>query len=178
MRISTRGEYGVRVMVDLARHYGRGPRSLTEISQAENLPLPYLEQLIKFLRDAHLVMSTRGAHGGYQLARAPETIRMGEVVRVLEGPIAPMICAVEGEMTEICERLEFCTTKYLWWRVRDVIVQSLDSMTLADLLAEHDRHSAREPYARAPDAPALVTMGTLGQLTAHGERRECGVPVE
>jgi Rrf2 family cysteine metabolism transcriptional repressor len=178
MKISTRGEYGVRVVVDLARHYGQGPRSLTEIAQAENLPLPYLEQLIKFLRDARLVVSTRGAHGGYELGRPPEAIRMGEVVRVLEGPIAPMICAVEGEMTEICERLEFCTTKYLWAHVRDVIAQTLDSMTLADLLAEHDQHAAHQQPNPATGGPIAVTVGTLSNLTAKGTRSECGVPVE
>jgi Rrf2 family cysteine metabolism transcriptional repressor len=177
MRISTKGEYGVRVVVDLARHYGQGPRSLTEISQAENLPLPYLEQLIKFLRDARLVTSTRGAHGGYELGRPPDAIRMGEVVRVLEGPVAPMICAVEGEMTEICERLEFCTTKYLWAHVRDVIAQTLDSMTLADLLAEHDQHDRQQRPSAGARAVPTVTPGALSSLTAKGTRSDCGVPL-
>src|SRR5262245_50810386 len=104
MRVSTKGEYGVRVMVDLARHYGEGPRSLTDIALAEQLPLPYLEQLVKLLRDKGLIQSTRGAHGGYQLSRAPDAIRMNEVIRVLEGPIAPMICAPEGEMELVCDR--------------------------------------------------------------------------
>src|SRR5437667_10384785 len=98
LQVSTKGEYGVRIMVDLARHYGERPRSLTDISQAEALPLAYLEQLIKLLRESEptLVTSTRGAHGGYKLTRPPEQIAMGEIVRVLEGPIAPMICATEG----------------------------------------------------------------------------------
>src|SRR5256884_9505017 len=102
--ISTKGEYGVRIMVDLARHYGERPRSLTDISQAEMLPLAYLEQLVKLLREANppLVTSTRGAHGGYRLNRNPEDISMGEIVRVLEGPIAPMICATEGGITQNC----------------------------------------------------------------------------
>src|SRR6266705_4433300 len=95
LRVSTKGEYGVRIMVDLAHHYGGRPRSLTDISQAEMLPLAYLEQLVKLLREADppLVASTRGAHGGYRLNRHPAEITMGEVVRVLEGPISPMICA-------------------------------------------------------------------------------------
>jgi Rrf2 family protein len=133
--ISTKGEYGVRIMVDLARHYGERPRSLTDISQAEMLPLAYLEQLVKLLREAEppLVVSTRGAHGGYRLSRSPETITMGEIVRVLEGPIAPMICATEGEMTQVCNFLDSCRTKYLWAKLRDVVAQTLDNMTLADL---------------------------------------------
>jgi|GEM_PF-83824 len=134
--ISTKGEYGVRIMVDLARHFGEHPRSLTDIAQAELLPLAYLEQLIKLLREAEppLVASTRGAHGGYRLSRAPEEITMGEVVRVLEGPISPMICATEGEMSQICGFLASCKTHYLWAKLRDVVAQTLDGMTLADLL--------------------------------------------
>lgn len=136
LQVSTKGEYGVRIMVDLARHYGERPRSLTDIAQAELLPLAYLEQLIKLLREAEppLVASTRGAHGGYQLTRAPEQITMGDVVRVLEGPIAPMICATEGEMSQMCSFLASCRTHYLWAKLRDVVAQTLDSMTLADLI--------------------------------------------
>ena len=120
----------------LLRHYGERPRSLTDISQAEALPLAYLEQLVKLLREAvpSLVTSTRGAHGGYALSRRPEDITMGEVVRVLEGPISPMICAPEGEMTQICNFLDACGTKYLWTKLRDVVAQTLDGMTLADLV--------------------------------------------
>jgi Rrf2 family transcriptional regulator, cysteine metabolism repressor len=138
LRVSTKGEYGVRIMVDLARHYGERPRSLTDISQAEMLPLAYLEQLVKLLREAEppLVISTRGAHGGYKLSRDPATITMGEIVRVLEGPIAPMICATEGEMSQICNFLDSCRTKYLWAKVRDAVANTLDAMTLADLVAE------------------------------------------
>lgn len=136
--ISTKGEYGVRIMVDLARHYGEHPRSLTDISQAELLPLAYLEQLVKMLRESNppLVISTRGAHGGYRLSRSPEKISMGEIVRVLEGPIAPMICATEGEMTQICGFLDACKTRSLWATLRDVVARTLDSMTLADLVAD------------------------------------------
>src|SRR3984893_1902946 len=137
LRVSTKGEYGVRIMVDLARHYGDRPRSLTDISQSESLPLAYLEQLVKLLREAEpaLVVSTRGAHGGYKLSRHPAEITMGEVVRVLEGPIAPMICATEGEMTQLCDYLDSCKTRYLWAKVRDAVAQTLDSMTLAELAA-------------------------------------------
>ncbi len=147
LRVSTKGEYGVRIMVDLARHYGERPRSLTDISQAESLPLAYLEQLIKLLRESEppLVTSTRGAHGGYKLTRPPEQIVMGEIVRVLEGPIAPMICATEGEMSQICNFLDSCRTKYLWARVRDAVAQALDSITLADL-------------AEVPDGPQITAQ--------------------
>jgi Rrf2 family transcriptional regulator, cysteine metabolism repressor len=136
LRVSTKGEYGVRIMVDLARHYGQRPRSLADIAQPEALPLAYLEQLIKLLRESEppLVVSTRGAHGGYRLSRNPEEITMGEIVRVLEGPIAPQICATEGEMTQVCGYLEACKTRYLWAKVRDAVAHTLDTMTLADLV--------------------------------------------
>jgi len=150
--ISTKGEYGVRIMVDLAKHYGEHPRSLTDISQAELLPLAYLEQLVKMLRESNppLVISTRGAHGGYRLSRSPEKISMGEIVRVLEGPIAPMICATEGEMTQICGFLDSCKTRSLWAILRDVVARTLDSMTLADLVTgspELERAGAAAPPA-------------------------------
>jgi Rrf2 family cysteine metabolism transcriptional repressor len=145
LRVSTKGEYGVRIMVDLARHYGERPRSLTDISQAEMLPLAYLEQLVKLLREADppLVSSTRGAHGGYRLSRDPSQITMGEIIRVLEGPIAPMICATEGEMTQICTFLDACKTKYLWAKVRDAVAQTLDNITLAELARESSPQAAQ-----------------------------------
>lgn len=144
LRVSTKGEYGVRIMVDLARHYSERPRSLTDIAQAESLPLAYLEQLVKLLRECEpaLVSSTRGAHGGYRLSRNPQEISMGEIVRVLEGPIAPMICATEGEMTQICGYLDACKTKYLWAKVRDAVAHTLDTMTLADLVGASEAESA------------------------------------
>jgi Rrf2 family cysteine metabolism transcriptional repressor len=145
LRVSTKGEYGVRIMVDLARHYDGRPRSLTDISQAEMLPLAYLEQLMKLLREAEppLVTSTRGAHGGYKLSRNPAHITMGEVIRALEGPISPMICATEGEMVQICNFLDSCKTKYLWARVRDAVAHTLDSITLAELaVVSEDHHTS------------------------------------
>ena len=90
---STKGEYGVRLMVQLGRRLGKGPASLAEIAAAESLPRAYLEQLVMSLRDAELVVSTRGAHGGYELSRPSDQIRMSDVLHALEGPIAPMICA-------------------------------------------------------------------------------------
>ena len=102
---STKGEYGVRLMVQLGRHFGQGPASLAEIAAEEELPRAYLEQLVMSLRDAGLVTSTRGAHGGYELARPPAEIRMSDVLRALEGPLAPMICASDDpEHAIVCDR--------------------------------------------------------------------------
>jgi len=132
---STKGEYGVRLMVQLGRHYGKGPASLAEMAAEEDLPRAYLEQLVVSLREAGLVTSTRGAHGGYELARPPATITMTEVLRSLEGPLAPMLCASEDpEHAIVCDRSTRCTVNLLWVRVRDAVAGALDSMTLADLV--------------------------------------------
>jgi Rrf2 family transcriptional regulator, cysteine metabolism repressor len=141
VHFSTRGEYGVRLMMELARHYGAGPISLTEMADHESLPRPYLEQLVISLREAGLVVSTRGAHGGYTLPAPPAEIRMGAVIRALEGPIAPMICASEDPShAAICERTGFCNVNLLWVKVRRAITDALDSVTLADLAAPRPTH--------------------------------------
>jgi Rrf2 family transcriptional regulator, cysteine metabolism repressor len=140
-------------MVQLARHYGTGPASLAGIAAEEDLPRAYLEQLVVSLREAGLVVSTRGARGGYELARPPEAITMSEVLRALEGPIAPMFCATDDpEHALVCDRSSRCTVNLLWVRVRDAITSTLESMTLADL--------APELVTAAPDAP-IETQGAL-----------------
>jgi Rrf2 family protein len=122
-------------MVQLARHYGTGPASLAGIAAEEDLPRAYLEQLVVNLREAGLVVSTRGAHGGYELARPPQDISMSAVLRALEGPIAPMICASDDpEHATTCDRSSHCTVNILWVRVRDAITSTLEAMTLADLV--------------------------------------------
>lgn len=161
VHFSTRGEYGVRMMVELARHHGDGPISLSEMATHEALPRPYLEQLVSSLRAAGLVMSTRGARGGYALSRPPTEIRMGEVIRALEGPIAPMICASEEPShAGLCERTGFCNVNVLWVKVRDAIVEALDSMTLADLATPRPRHPFHPITALAGhDASPQPTVG-------------------
>lgn len=134
IRFSTRGEYGLRMMMDLARQYGRGPEPLAEIARREALPASYLEQLVGKLRRADLVVSRHGAHGGYELSRPPIEITVGDVLRVLEGPISPMVCATEGETDPLCERQSFCSANIVWERLRDSVAQALDSLTLADLI--------------------------------------------
>jgi Rrf2 family protein len=122
-------------MAQLGSHYGAGPASLTEIALAEDLPRAYLEQLVMSLRDAGLVTSTRGARGGYELVRPPAEIRMTDILRALEGPIAPMVCASEDpEHALTCDRTTRCTVNVLWVRIREAIAGTLDSMTLADLV--------------------------------------------
>ena len=124
----------MRMMMDLARHYGRGPAALSEIARREALPPTYLEQLAGRLRKAGLIASRQGAHGGYELTRPPAETTVGQVMRVLEGPISPMVCATEGETEILCERQVFCSANLVWERVRESVAQALDSLTLADLI--------------------------------------------
>lgn len=139
MKVSTRGEYGVRAMVALARNHGAGPLSIAVIARESSVPYSYLEQLIVPLRKAGLVESKRGAQGGYVLSRAPEEIRVGEVYRVMEGPVAPMECVSEDEAEQTCPLIPNCETRPVWLKVRDSIVEAIDSITLADLVSESRR---------------------------------------
>ena len=144
MMFSTRAEYGVRVMVELARHGANGDRecvSLSEIADGDGLPLAYLEHLAARLRKAGLVESRRGAHGGYLLARPAEEISMAEVVEALEGAIAPIECISEGAdghlvCTREAETDHVCPTKLLWTRVRGSVVRTLEETRLSDLVQD------------------------------------------
>lgn len=133
MKVSTRGEYGVRAMVSLAHHFGEGPMSIAEIARQTNIPPAYLEQLIAPLRRAELVNSKRGARGGYVLSRDPDKIRVGDVYRVMEGPVAPMDCVSEDVNDQDCPLIENCETRPMWLKLRDAMTEALDSTTLADL---------------------------------------------
>jgi Rrf2 family transcriptional regulator, cysteine metabolism repressor len=144
MMFSTKAEYGVRVMVELARRAGEDraggdPISLAEIAEHDGLPLAYLEHLVARLRKAGLVDSRRGSRGGYMLARSPVEITMAEVVEALEGSIAPIECISEAsDGTIVCSRESdpehACPTKLLWTKVRYAIVRTLQETTLADLV--------------------------------------------
>jgi Rrf2 family transcriptional regulator, cysteine metabolism repressor len=139
MMFSTKAEYGVRVMVELARRSDGEPIPLAEIAANDGLPLAYLEHLVARLRKAGLVDSRRGSRGGYLLARPAAQITMAEVVEALEGSIAPIECISQGpDGSIVCaresERDHVCPTKLLWTRVRSSIVTTLRETTLADLL--------------------------------------------
>ena len=123
----------MRLMVDLARHWGQGTVSLHAVAQREDLPEAYLEQLVASLRRAGLVNGKRGAGGGYVLAREPRAITAGDVVRALEGPIEPQICTAEGDPVVNCVREPDCGTRAVWLKLQSTIAQALDSMTLAEL---------------------------------------------
>jgi Rrf2 family cysteine metabolism transcriptional repressor len=139
MLFSTKAEYGVRLLVELGRRGNGRPVALASVAEAETLPLSYLEHLVAKLRDAGLVTSTRGAHGGYRLARPAEEIRMLEVVEALEGPVAPMECFhADREGRVLCSHESdgdrACATKLLWTKVHGGVTRALAGTTLAELV--------------------------------------------
>lgn len=130
-------------MVALAQHHGEKPISLNILARESSVPYAYLEQLIGPLRRAELVVSTRGARGGYALSRDPELIRVGDVYRVMEGPVAPMDCVSEDEADQTCPLIEGCSTRPVWLRVRDSIIDAIDTITLADLAKDRLKGAPR-----------------------------------
>jgi Rrf2 family cysteine metabolism transcriptional repressor len=128
MKISTKGRYGLTIVIELAKQYGEGPVSLKSIAQTHDLSEHYLEQLIAPLRNAGLVKSIRGAYGGYMLADEPAAITAGDIIRVLEGPISPVEVLDDEEPAK----------RELWIRIRDAVKEVLDSTTLEDLASYTD----------------------------------------
>jgi Rrf2 family cysteine metabolism transcriptional repressor len=158
---TTKAEYGVRLLVELGRvpadDGSRAPIALKSIAETEGLPLAYLERIVALLKKAGIVESVRGAHGGYRLARAPDAVRMDEVILALEGQLAPMACFVDdrSDGRVLCsheaDRGHGCATKLLWMRVQDGVMTALGQTTLADLVAF--------PASRASDQKLVPLHG-------------------
>jgi Rrf2 family cysteine metabolism transcriptional repressor len=134
VKISTKGRYGVAAMYDLAVNYGQGPISLKSIAQRQKISENYLEQLVSTLRKAGYVKSIRGAQGGYTLSKEPAEISVGDILRVMEGPIALVDCLLaHSNDHDCCERAGICVTRDVWAKVCDSIITVVDSISLADL---------------------------------------------
>ena len=132
MKISTQGRYGLRALVDLAVNESAGAIPLREISQREDISERYLEQLFAKLRKAGIVSSVRGAHGGYKLNRDPGEITVGDVMRVLEGDLAPVDCTKEN-VEDRCEHANRCVTNEIWREIKEKIEEVVDNRTLEEL---------------------------------------------
>ncbi len=164
---TTKAEYGVRLLVDLGKAESGDPVALKAIAEHEGLPLAYLERIVALLRKAGIVESTRGARGGYLLARDPSDIRMDDVIKALDGPIAPMSCFIDDSTAElnkvVCshpaldENGNPCGTKLLWTRVHGGVVRALQQTTLADLIA-FEQGGVGALAARRPAGDALPVV--------------------
>ncbi|MEK7352882.1 MAG: Rrf2 family transcriptional regulator [Chloroflexota bacterium] len=131
MKLSTRGQYGSRLLLDLALHQERGPVLLRDIARRQQIPLPYLKQLVAPLVSGGLLRSTRGAKGGLLLAKPTEQIRLREVIQLLEGPIAPVECVNDPA---VCERSRTCAPRDVWIELKQAIEGVLEATTLRDMM--------------------------------------------
>lgn len=138
MRLSTKGRYGIRAMLDLALHSSEGYVALKSIAERQDISEHYLEQLIASLRRAGLVKSERGSQGGYMLAHQPKEINVGMILRALEGSLAPVDCVSETDPAN-CPKSEQCVTRNVWIKIRDGINQVVDNISLQDLVDDSMR---------------------------------------
>jgi Rrf2 family protein len=151
MRFSSRSEYGIRVLVRLGNHYGQGPLALNDLAQQEDLPLAYLEQIAGQLRRAGLVTSRMGVRGGYLLARPPAQISMADIVRTLEGSLAPVSCLAEGGGKGECSHADSpCSAHAFWEQLQTTITSALESVTVADLMASASEGREKHVKQEAP----------------------------
>ena len=136
MKLSTKGRYGLRAMVDLARYCEEAPVSISSISARQDLSVTYLEQLLAKLSKAGLIKSIRGAQGGYVLSKDASEISVGEILRALEGDLSPVNCAELSKDDRSCSGSQYCVTKLVWQRINDSIEDTVNSMWLSELVAD------------------------------------------
>ena len=153
MKLSTKGKYGVRALFEIARNYGNGPLSIKEIAERQQISLSYLEQILHRLGKAGIIDSVRGPHGGYELARRPAELTIGDVVRALEGPIALSHCLEPG-MSDGCYQADDCVARMVWSKVGEKIEEALDSITFDQLLLQDAGKDREHPAPKRKLAAA------------------------
>ena len=131
MKLSTRGRYGTRMMLDLAQHQDKGPVQIGDIAKRQDISVKYLEQLIIPLKKANYIKSVRGPRGGHMLAVSPDKIKVGEIVRILEGGIDLTDCVGNPD---ICSRSDNCVTREIWAEATAAMFDKLNSITLAKMI--------------------------------------------
>lgn len=137
MKLSTRSRYGTRMLLEMARHYNKGPLQLGEIARRQNISLKYLEQIIRPLKKADYISSVRGPKGGHMLTKAPEKITVGEVVAVLEGGASLTKCS---DTPQSCDRVDECLTRILWIEAANAVFERLGKITFKDLIDQSDQY--------------------------------------
>lgn len=143
MRVSTKGDYGVRALIELALRYGEGPIQSAEIAARQRIPEPYLDHLLTTLRRAGFIRSVRGPQGGHELVREPEEIHLDEVMEALEGSLSPSACLEEGSQ---CSRNGGCSQRDVWQEVYDATRAILHRTTIADLAAKERQPAGGRYY--------------------------------
>ncbi len=171
MRVSTRGRYGLRAMLDLARHFGDAPVLTRTLAERQGLSRKYLHALLTVLKSAGLVRSMRGPGGGFALSRPPGEIRLGEVLRVVEGPLSLVECVADRGA---CDRIAGCEARQVWMGLSEAIEKAVDSVTLEDLVTPgvnvRLRLDGREDW-RAPDRSSRKPKGKISAKSGRAGAR-------
>jgi Rrf2 family cysteine metabolism transcriptional repressor len=131
MKLSTKGRYAARAMLELALNFGKGPVLLRTIAQSQEIPERYLEQIMIALVSAKLVRSARGQHGGFRLSKPPKEIRLSQIIQAVEGSITPVECVDDPKL---CNRVNICVTCDIWQKLKEAIFEVLDSVTLDNMI--------------------------------------------
>ncbi len=133
MKLSTRSRYGTRIVLELARRHGGSPTQVSEIARVQQIPVKYLEQLIRTLKQANLITSVRGSKGGHHLNEKPENITVGHIVRLFEGQTDLVECV---SLPDKCQRAEECRVRNVWIEATEAMYEKLDAITIADLICD------------------------------------------
>ena len=143
MKLSTKGRYGIRLMVDLALHHGEGQILLKDIAERQEISEKYLWQLIPPLKNAGLLSSTRGAHGGYMLTKPPAQITLKDIVIAVEGSMCLVDCV---DNPSVCSRADTCASRDVWCEISEKILQALEAITLEKLVEQQQRKTKALTY--------------------------------
>ena len=144
MKISTKGRYAIRMLIDLSEHMNEGFIPLKDVSERQNISKKYLEQIVPLLNNGKLLRTERGAQGGYQIAKAPDTVTVADVLRLTEGSLAPVDCG--GQNPVQCVRGSFCAALPVWQGLTQVIIEYLESITLQDILDQQRERDSSYDY--------------------------------
>lgn len=168
MKLSTKGRYGARTMLDMAQHYGQGPVLLKDIAKRQQLSKKYLEHIIAFLKAAGLVKSTRGPHGGYVLAQPPAQIKLGQVITALEGSMAPVKCVDDPKA---CSLAKFCPTRDIWEEMKRSTDEILESLSLQDLV---ERQRKKQQQQTSQDKSCRTSSKKRIAANIKGKKQDKG----
>lgn len=173
MKLSTKGRYGLRALIDLAVHADEGAVSIQSIAERQKISESYLEQLARLLKKAGIIVSVRGAKGGYQLGRPAEEISVGDILRALEGNLNAVTCPA-NEGSGSCEEADFCVTRFVWKRINDSITQAVDTITLGELVEESNQLACAGAAGEDTAATGETAPGGCAQKKEkNGSRRAC-----
>jgi len=142
LKISTKGRYALRLLLDLAEHKDDGFVALKEIAERQNISKQYLEQIVSLLNTSNILRTNRGKNGGYMLAKDASHVTVGQVLRITEGSISTIRC-LEDEINQ-CNRVQFCKTLPMWTGLNQVIADYLDSVTLQDMIEQYDENNTND----------------------------------